>query len=696
MSEVVGFETRGKLGIITVKNPPVNALSHAVRSGIHEAIGAAACDDGIDAVVLICAGRTFIAGADIKEFGKPLAPPDLVAVITAIEDCPKPVIAAIHGTALGGGLETALGCHYRCAVASARVGVPEVKLGLLPGAGGTQRLPRLMGVRAALDLIVSGNPLPAAAARSCGIIDHIVDGDLLGGALEYAEQLVAEGAPLRRIRDIEVDTSEVGDTFFEGYRMAIAKKSRGYFAPERCIQAVEGAINLPFDEGLANERDLFLQCMLSPESAAQRHIFFSQRQATRIPDVPRDTPVRDVKSAAVLGAGTMGGGIAMNFANAGIPVTVLEVGREALDRGLAVVRGNYERSMNRGRLTREQVEQRMGLITGTLDYADLAGADFVIEAVFENMEIKKQVFARLDEVCKEGAILATNTSTLDINDIAAATARPEDVIGTHFFSPANVMKLLEAVRGEATAKDVIATTMKLARTLGKVPVLAGVCYGFIGNRMLEGYGREAGFLLLEGATPEQIDKAIYDFGMPMGPFAMSDLAGIDVGYRVRQERKSTLPDDPRYAAIADKLHGMGRFGQKTAAGFYRYEAGNRTPISDPEVHALIEGEARRLGIERRQISDDEIVKRCIYPVINEGARVLEEGIALRSSDIDIVWIYGYGFPPYRGGPMFYADTVGLGEVYETIRGFREDHGDYWTPAPLLERLAGAGKTFAAA
>ena len=693
MSTVVGYERQGEVGVITVNNPPVNALSHAVRRGISEAVARAGADEAAHAVVLICTGRTFIAGADITEFGKPLAAPDLVTVIAEIENLQKPIVAAIHGSALGGGLETALACHYRCAVPTARLGVPEVTLGILPGAGGTQRLPRLIGVEAALDMIVSGAPVPAPKARELGLIDELIEGDLLAGAVRYAERLIEEKAPLRRIRDMEI-ADLPGPGFFDDYRRAIAAKARGYFAPERCIRAVEGALALPFDEGLKNERALFVECLNSKESMALRHVFFAERQVARIPDVPKDTLKRTIAKAAVIGAGTMGGGIAMTFANAGIPVIVLEVEAAALERGLKVIEGNYARSVDRGRLARDEMDRRMGLISGTFDQADLADADIVIEAVFENLELKKKIFTTLDKVCKPGAILATNTSTLDVNEIAAVTARPQDVIGTHFFSPANVMRLLEIVRGEQTAKEVIATTLALAKKLRKVGVVVGVCYGFVGNRMLEGYLREAEFLLLEGATPEQVDQALYDFGMPMGPFAMSDLAGIDVGYRVRQERKGQGPDDARIGAIADRLFEIGRHGQKTGAGFYKYEAGNRRPLADPQVHDLIEREATRLGIERRDIGAQEITQRCIYPLINEGARILGEGIALRPGDIDIIWIYGYGFPPYRGGPMFYADLIGLDKLYARILAFGERDGAYWKPAPLLAKLAETGKSFA--
>ncbi|MDH3647892.1 MAG: 3-hydroxyacyl-CoA dehydrogenase NAD-binding domain-containing protein [Gammaproteobacteria bacterium] len=698
MSNAVSLSRHDEIGVITVDNPPVNAISHAVRSGIVEKLAEANNDDSIKAIVLNCAGRTFIAGADITEFGKPIAEPGLNAVVNALENSSKLVVAALHGTALGGGLEVALGCHYRIAVPSAKVGLPEVKLGLLPGAGGTQRLPRLIGIAPALAMIVSGNPVPASIACDQRTIDRLASGDLLADAIEYTRDLLSSRAPLRKISEMDTDEAEVDEDFYDQFRASIAKKARGYFAPEQIIKAVQAA-NLPFEQGLARERELFIECMQSPESAAQRYLFFAERHASKIPDIPRDTPVREIKKIAVIGAGTMGGGIAMNFTNIGIPVKVVEVNAEAIERGLAQVRKNYARGVKKGRMTEEQLEQMMNLYTPVTDYDDLNDVDLVIEAVFENMDLKKEIFRKLDRVCKPGAILATNTSTLDVDEIAAVTERPDDVIGLHFFSPANIMRLLEIVRGEQTSKEVLNTCIKLAKKIKKVGVVSGVCDGFIGNRMLEGYGRETGLMLLEGASIEQIDKVIFDFGMPMGPLTMNDLAGIDVGAKIRVERRAAgrMPDDERFGLIADKLVEQGRLGQKTSAGFYKYEPGSRAPTPDLAVGAMIREEAARLGIEQRDISDEEIVSRCIYPLINEGARILQEGIALRASDIDIVWTNGYGFPPYRGGPMFYADTVGIKKVYDTICHFRntlDDRFGYWEPAPLLEKLARTGKTFA--
>ena len=692
MNNPVRLEKDTEIAVIIVDNPPVNALSQAVRAGILEAIEAADSDPEVAAIVLRCAGRTFIAGADIREFGKPLAAPDLVSVIARIEGASKPVVAAIHGTALGGGFEITLGCHYRCASPAARVGFPEVKLGILPGAGGTQRLPRLTGIGTALEVIVSGDPVPAPRACEMGAIDEIIDGDLATGAIAAARRLVAEKTPLRRTGELPLDGSALPDGFFASFRARIAARTRGQFAPERCIRAVEGGLAASsFEEGRRNERALFEECLKSPESAALRTMFFAERQCARIPGIDRDTAKRDIGTAAVIGAGTMGGGIAMNFANAGIPVTVVERDREALDRGLAVIRGNYERSAKRGRITEAEATARMALIHPALDMAQVAGADIIIEAVFENMDIKKQVFAALDKVARAGAILATNTSTLDVDEIAATTARPGDVIGTHFFSPANVMRLLEVVRGKKTEKEVIATAMGLAKKIGKTAVLSGVCYGFIGNRMLEGYLREANLLLLEGATPSRVDKVLYDFGFPMGPFAMSDLAGIDVGYLVRQERRPLIEVDKTYGAPGDALYRMGRLGLKTGAGYFRYDKDSRTPQPDPVVKALIVDEAKRLAITRRDIDDGEILERCLLPLVNEGALILDEGIALRGGDIDVVWNYGYGFPRYRGGPMFWADATGLGEILARIEKYRARFGDrHWTPAPLIERLAASG------
>jgi 3-hydroxyacyl-CoA dehydrogenase len=692
MSDVVSYELKGRIGVITVNNPPVNALSQAVRSGLEECLAEANADDGAEAIVLICAGRTFLAGADITEFGKPPQPPHLPEVILKYEDSPKLTVAAIHGTAFGGGLETAMGCDYRCAIPSAQVGQPEIKLGILPGAGGTQRLPRLAGVPAALEIIVTGNPVKAPKAHGMGIIDEVIEGDLLEGALAYTERLLDEGAPQRKTRALVVDKASIPDGFFDDFRKKIARKTRGYFAPERNIQAVEAAVELPFDEGMKREQELFIECMTNPQAAAQQYVFFAEREVAKIPDVPKDTPLRKIEKVGILGAGTMGGGIAMVYANAGIPVTILEVNQELLDKGLAVVKKNYMRSVKSGRFTEEKVEQLLGMITPTLEMNDFADCDLVIEAVYENMDLKKELFGKLDSICKQGAILATNTSGLDVDEIAASTSRPEDVIGLHFFSPANVMRLLEVVRGAKTAKDVLATCMKMAKAVGKVGVVSGVCHGFIGNRMLAGYGREAGSMILEGATPAQVDKAIFDFGLPMGPFAMSDLAGVDVGYRVRREL-GIEPGSDKNSAVGDRLYEMGRYGQKTSAGFYDYEEGSRVPIPSAEVEAMIKEVAEKFGVEQREFTEEEIVQRCIYPLINEAARILEEGIALRPSDVDIVWINGYGFPPYRGGPMHFADAEGTKKVYDTIVGFQKAYGDHWQPAPLLEQLANEGETF---
>jgi len=694
MSEVVSYQLQENIAVVTVNSPPVNALSQAVRKGILDGIKTAQADDS-EAIVIRCEGRTFIAGADITEFGKPPLDPWLPEVLTAIENSKKPVIAAIHGTALGGGFEVALACHYRCAVASAMVGLPEVKLGLLPGAGGTQRVPRVAGVKAALDMITSGNPVPAARAKDMGLIDEIITGDdLAAGAVSYARDLLASGAPLKRIRDITINKETIEPGFFDNARKQLAKRARGQIAQDRIVSCIEAAVNLPMDEGLARERELFQELVKSPESAAMRHIFFAERQAAKIKDLPKDTPIRDIKRVAIIGGGTMGGGIAMCFANVGIPVTLLEVSDEALQRGLGIIRKNYTITVQKGKMSQEQMEQRIGLIQGSTDYAEIADVDLVIEAVFENLDLKKEIFARLDGVCKQGAILATNTSYQDVDAIAAATGRPQDVLGLHFFSPANVMKLLEVVRGEKTADDVLATSMAIGKKIGKVCALSRVCYGFIGNRMLGGYGREAQMLLLDGCTPEQVDSTLEEFGMAMGPLAMGDLAGLDVGYKARQAR-TDLPDDPKLYRMGTLLVEMGRYGQKTGSGFYKYAPETRQRQSDPEVEALIREEAARLGVEQRDFSKEEILARCFYPLINEGAKILEEGIAQRPSDIDVVYVFGYAFPVAKGGPMFYADQVGLKNVYDKICEFRDRYGaDYWQPAPLLEKLAKEGKTFA--
>lgn len=693
MSELVDFSKRGAIGVLTINNPPVNALGAGVRRGLIAGLDRGRDDAEVEAMVVIGGGRTFIAGADIREFGKPPQPPMFPEVLDRIESSGKPIVAAIHGTALGGGLEVALACHYRVGVARARVGLPEVKLGILPGAGGTQRLPRVVGPAKALEMIVSGDPVGGEEALALGILDELVEGDLLDGAVAFAEKVVAEGRGLRRISEIDDKVAGTDPALFDGFRKRIEKRARGYFAPWRCIEAVEAACTLPFAEGLKRERELFEQCMASPQRAAQMHVFFAEREVAKIPDVPKDTPARKIERAAVIGAGTMGGGIAMAFANAGIAVKVVEVVPEALERGLGVVEKNYAASVAKGRLAQAEMERRMGLIEGVLDYEAIADADIVIEAAFEEMELKKDIFARLDRICRPDAILASNTSTLDIDVMAAATKRPGQVIGTHFFSPANVMRLLEIVRGKETAKETIATAMGLAKRLGKVGVLVGNCEAFVGNRMLHGYLREANFLLEEGALPQQVDRVIQEFGMPMGPFAMSDLAGLDVGWRIRKAKAPTRPKDERYSPVADKICEMGRFGQKTGAGFYRYEPGSRTPVPDPVVEGIILETSRELGIERREISDDEILTRCLYPLINEGARILEEGIALRPGDIDIVYLYGYGFPPYRGGPMFWADSIGLDKVHATVCEYRDVHGRFWEPAPLLARLAAEGKGF---
>jgi 3-hydroxyacyl-CoA dehydrogenase len=689
ITQSVDLETRGRVAVLTVDNPPVNALSQHVRKGLHEGLARAAADGAVQAVVIVCAGRTFIAGADITEFGKPPMEPGLHAVLDLIEGSPKPVVSAIHGTALGGGLEVTLACHYRVGVKDARFGLPEVKLGILPGAGGTQRLPRVVGVEKSLQMMVSGDPIRADEALRVGLIDEIVQGDLAAAGVAFAETILNERRPLKKIRDLtdKIDAARGKPEIFAEFRKSVARQTRGFRAPENIVKAVEAAVSLPFDQGIKRERELFVELLNSPESKAQRYFFFAERAAAKVPDVPADTPPREIKTAAVIGAGTMGGGIAMNFANAGIPVTVVEVAREALDRGLGIVRKNYEATAARGRLTAADVEKRMGLITPSVDFQAVASADIVIEAVFEEMPIKKEVFAKLDAICKPDAVLATNTSTLDVDEIASATKRPESVIGTHFFSPANVMRLLENVRGKKSSKTTIATAMTIGRRIGKVPVLVGVCYGFVGNRMLHQRGLQAEKLILEGAAPHQVDKVLTDFGFPMGPFAMGDLAGLDVGWRIRKGRGAKAP-------VADRICELGRFGQKTGAGYFRYEKGDRTPIPDPEVEKIIVDVATAMGVTRRFVSDEEILQRLLYPMVNEGAKILDEKIAIRASDIDVIWVYGYGWPVYRGGPMFWADSIGLRALRDRMLEFKKQSGDeFWSPAPLLDRLAGEGKGF---
>jgi 3-hydroxyacyl-CoA dehydrogenase len=685
----VDLDRRGRVAVLTVNNPPVNALSQHVRQGLREGVKQAIADAAASAIVITCAGRTFIAGADITEFGKPPAAPGLSEVLDLIEGSAKPVVAAVHGTALGGGLEVTLACHYRVGVKDARFGLPEVKLGLLPGAGGTQRLPRVVGVEKGLAMMVSGDPIRADEALASGLIDEIVQGDLTAAGVAFAEKVLAEKRPLRKIRDLDDKLAAVRGKpeVFANFRKSVARQTRGFRAPENIVKAVEAAVALPFAEGLKRERELFLELLTSPESKAQRYFFFAEREATKIPDVPADTPVKDVRKAAVIGAGTMGGGIAMNFANVGIPVTVVEMNQEALDRGLGVVRKNYEATASRGRLTAADVEKRMGLIQGTTDWNAVRDADIVVEAVFEEMPVKKEVFAKLDGLAKPDAVLATNTSTLDVDEIASATKRPESVIGTHFFSPANVMRLLENVRGAKSSKSTVATVMALGRRINKVPVLVGVCYGFVGNRMLHQRGQQAEKLILEGALPHQVDKVLTDFGFPMGPFAMGDLAGLDVGWRIRKGRGVKSP-------VADRICELGRFGQKTGSGYFKYEKGDRTPIPDPEVEKIIVDVATEQGITRRHVTDEEILQRLLYPMVNEGAKILDEKIAIRASDIDVIWVYGYGWPVYRGGPMFWADQIGLRSVRDTMLAFQKATGDaFWTPAPLLARLADEGKGF---
>ena len=694
MSEVVSYQLKENIGVIVVNSPPVNALSQSVREGILKAVNRAQ-EDRSEAIVLRCDGRTFIAGADITEFGQPPKSPGLPEVLSAIENSKKPVIAAIHGTALGGGFEVSLACHYRCAIPSAKVGLPEVKLGLLPGAGGTQRVPRLAGVKAALDMITGGNPISAPKAREMGLIDETFTAeDLESSAIAYARELRITGAPLKRVRDITIDPATLDKRFFDEARVRLAKRARGQIAQDRIVSCLEAAVNLPMDEGLAKERELFGELVSSPESAAMRHIFFAERQAAKIKDLPKSAVSRDIKKVAIIGGGTMGGGIAMCFAGVGIPVVLVEADDKSLERGLATIRKNYSITVQKGKLSAEKMGQLISTISGTTSYDEIADVDLVIEAVFENLDLKKELFAKLDLVCKSGAILATNTSYQDVDAIAAATRRPEDVVGMHFFSPANVMKLLEVVRGYRTADNVLATSMMIGKKIGKVCALSGVCYGFIGNRMLGGYGREAQMLLLDGCTPARVDSALERFGMAMGPLAMGDLAGLDVGYKARQAR-TDLPNDPRLYRMGTLLVEMGRYGQKTGSGFYKYDSETRRRQSDPEIESMIKTEAAKLGVEQREVEESEIIARCLYPLINEGAKILEEGIAQRPSDIDVVYVFGYAFPVAKGGPMFYADQVGLKNVYDKICEFRDRYGEqYWQPSPLLEQLAKEGKTFA--
>ncbi|EGP08868.1 enoyl-CoA hydratase [Bradyrhizobiaceae bacterium SG-6C] len=690
MSEVVKVERHDAIAIVTIDSPPVNALSAAVRKGIAEGVKSAQADDSVKAIVIACAGRTFVAGADITEFGKPPQSPSLHEVIETIENSSKPVVAAIHGTALGGGLELALGCHYRVAVKDAKLGLPEVKLGLLPGGGGTQRLPRAVGPELAVKMIVGGEPISAQDALKNGLIEEIVDAPPAVGGESFARKIVAEKRPLRRLRDDDskLAAAKADRSIFTNAAAAANKRSRGLEAPVTAAEAVSHSLDQPFDQALKTERELFLKLMNGDQSKAQRYAFFAERAAAKIDGVPDGTKGREVKQVAVIGAGTMGGGIAMSFANAGIPVTIIEMADEPLKRGLGIMQKNYEATAARGGIPADAPAKRMGLIKGAVGLENVKDADLIIEAVFETMEIKKEVFTKLDQFAKPGAVLASNTSYLDINKIADVTKRPQDVLGMHFFSPANVMKLCEIVRGAKTAPDALVTAVNIAKKIAKVPVVVGVCDGFVGNRMLAARSKQSEKFLFEGALPQQVDAVVTKFGMPMGPFAMGDLAGLDIGWRSRKDRGIK-------SEIADALCEAGRFGQKTGKGYYRYEQGSRSPLPDPEVEKLIDETLAKLGLKRREISDEEILERMVYPMINEGARILEEKIAARPSDIDVVWLYGYGWPIYRGGPMFYADQVGLKKIADRLSFYAKQTNDpSLEPAPLLKRLADEGKTFA--
>jgi 3-hydroxyacyl-CoA dehydrogenase len=688
VTDPVTLRPDADVAIVTIDNPPVNAMKQEVRAGVLELVTRAADDPGVAAIVIACAGRTFVAGADITEFGNPSRPPTAIDVVAAIEASPKPVVAALHGTPLGGGLELAMGCHFRVAAPGTRLGLPEIKLGLLPGGGGTQRLPRLVGVDKALAMILTGDPIPVSDALTAGLVDEIIEGDLTAGAIAFARRAVAEKRPLVLVRDREEKLATSRDAAaFDAAAANYTKRARGQKAPFLAVEALRGAITLPVAEALTRERDLFIELRDGEQSAAQRHIFFAEREAAKLPEIA-SVKAPEIRSAAVIGAGTMGGGIAMCFANAGIPVTVVETSEEALARGMDVITKNYRNTASRGGLSAEEMQARIGRITPTTDLAAVAGADIVVEAVFEDMGVKQELFGKLDRIVKPGAVLASNTSYLDVNTIARSTARPDAVVGMHFFSPANVMRLLEVVRGEATSPQTLATAVAAGRKVGKVPAVVGVCHGFVGNRMLRVRTIEAERLLLEGALPQDVDGALTDFGLPMGPFAMSDLAGLDVSWRMRKAQGLT-------AAIADQLCERGWFGQKTGRGFYLYEQGSRTPKPDPEVAQLIADTSARLGIVRGALGKDEITERLLFPMINEGARILQEGIARRPGDIDVIWVYGYGFPAWRGGPMHYADSVGLPYIRDRLSAFAEKTGDgRHRPSPLVEELAAAGKGFA--
>lgn len=694
MAAQVRFQQSGNLGWITLDNPPVNALSQPLRAGLMDALEQAAQASGLDALLLLGSGRLFCAGADIKEFSAPPMAPALPDVIAAVEAFSKPVIAVLHGSALGGGLELALGAHYRIATADTSLGLPEVKLGLLPGAGGTQRLPRVVGVPKALDMIVSGAPINGEAALAAGLVDTLYEGDAVQAGTGYARKLLSQGGGVRRTgeRTAALEGNDP-EAFFSEQKVSVEKRYPGLYSPLRCVMAVQASVQLPLAEGLKRERELFMECLQSPQRAGLVHAFFAEREASKVPGVTADTRPGSVEHAAVVGGGTMGVGIALCFANAGLPVKLLEVDETALARALQRARDTYAASVKRGSLSPIDMEQRLSLIEGVTDYAALADVDVVVEAVFEDMAVKHRVFETLDAVCKPGALLASNTSSLDLNEIATATRRPEDVIGLHFFSPANVMRLLEVVRGARTSPEALATGLALGKRLKKVSAVVGVCDGFVGNRMLFQYGREAEFLLEEGATPEQVDAALRSFGMAMGPFAMRDLSGLDIGMAIRNRQRQQLPPNYPLPCLLDLLFEKGMLGQKTGCGFYRYEAGARTPLPNPELPALLQAASRQQGVERQALSDEYILDRTLLALVNEGAKLLDEGIALRASDIDLIYLNGYGFPAFRGGPMFYADTLGLGTVLERIEAFHRELGAWWEPAPLLQRLAHEGGAF---
>ena len=688
MSQSVELDIQDGIAVVSIDNPPVNALSFHVRDGVLAAIQQAESRDDVQATLLICKGATYIAGADIREFGQKPQGASLFELHDALEAAQKPLVSAIHGTAFGGGLETALCCHFRVAVASAKFGLPEVKLGLLPGAGGTQRLPRRIGVQEALQMMVSGSPIDAQRALKNGLIDEIVE-DLLTDSLSFTKRVLEGKTPLRKVRDIEehLEEAKSDPELFNRFRKSIARKARGFVAPEAIIRCVEDSLSHTFDEAIQKERERFMELVKSPESEAQRYYFFAERQANKVPDLPRDTARLPVKTVGVIGAGTMGGGISMNFLSAGIPVTIVEHSQEALDRGLGVIRKNYERTAKRGAISQEDVEANMTRLSTSLSLDALSECDLIIEAVFELMDIKKDIFEKLDKIAKPDAILATNTSALDVNEIAAMTSRPESVLGTHFFSPANIMRLCEVVRAEKTSKEVLATIMGLTKKIGKVPVVSGVCHGFIGNRMLFVRGQQCDKMIFDGAMPWDIDRVIYDFGMPMGPFAMSDLAGLDIGW----DPEASDPEN----RLRDRLCEMGRRGQKTGKGYYNYDSETREKSPEPEVEALISEFSEKRGITRREFSDEEILQRAFYPMVNEGAKILDEGISSRPSDIDVVWVNGYGWPVYRGGPMFWADSIGLDKIVAKLREFKAaDDDDFWEPSPLLEKLVSDGKQFA--